>query len=332
MEWKFNKVKVILFETFSSINLSVSCPFTRNSRSKIILVKGKSSEVMVEISEKQIEIFECISRITTISEFMELKDDIRSVLVMKSTGVSSLPKVRVEFLELKKRLTQDQNKIDNNNSLGLKIREGNISEALNISSKLIEDHYSQNFLRVKEIDRLISFTEGELKNNYNLSNLNEIIVTDRYRRADDTLQLVIEDVNESENYGDKFNCPILMTDENDAVLLITDGNAILEKIDKDTVNELSVCPLDIFSFKNSNILDLLINRIDHSISLESYKIIYNNDKDVLSPITRRPTIGCLCLGTNEEYAKATDYVLSKIISNGKRLGNINLWFYGISFI
>jgi hypothetical protein len=78
---------------------------------------------------------------------------------------------------------------------------------------------------------------------------------------------------------------------------------------------------------HSKFLERFIEYIDHPISLTAMREATAYGRPILvSPLTRRPVLGALTLGSHPSYVDATNRTLMQLMAGGKRLGNPDFWF------
>jgi hypothetical protein len=166
---------------------------------------------------------------------------------------------------------------------------------------------------------------GNLGQVYSLSALGSHFQADRVRRADVVANFEISEV-EVAGVGPTFMCPISYEEETDIVLLVAKPRVgLLSGEPRDVVNTIITNPLA--ALRYPGFCRKLIAHIDHPVSLKSMKDAQLAGYPVnTSPMTRAPVIGGFCLAASEDHARATDSVMAHLVSEGKRVGNADLWF------
>jgi hypothetical protein len=85
------------------------------------------------------------------------------------------------------------------------------------------------------------------------------------------------------------------------------------------------CPLN--AIMKKHLISDFVASMDHPLSLTSMReAIARKSPITTSPITRRKIIGAIPLGAAKSHAQAADWTMFKLLSNGKKLGNADLWF------
>lgn len=337
--WKFNNVECHLIEMTRSgnINMSISCPFTRESTSDVRVYKN---EIQVEnnvVSIDDIRVFNDIDTINTLEQFQANSTILERCIVAKTMGLTSVTSLRDSLLAMKKRIIKNiSNTNTKSNSVTYLINalnNCNIDNAI-IAGKAINNEYYSGHEDdwAKQISKFVSMCEGGMRDVFDAN-------IDRIRRQN------VQDVVKSEsapiieeNYGGDFKCPILYENESSVILLVKSGVPILQDLEKFIVNDLIDCPLNIFKYPE--VLDKFKNRLDHPISLESYKEYDHNtsnydnysddsfeeDHNIKSPLSRDNIQGGICLSENPEHIKATAWTLAHMLTGNKLVGNQDLWF------
>jgi hypothetical protein len=77
---------------------------------------------------------------------------------------------------------------------------------------------------------------------------------------------------------------------------------------------------------NPDVLSYIKGMMDNVISIEAYKELIEHGISEQSPLTKEEIIGGICLGSHESHVKFSNSVMRKALTNGKCLGNIDLWF------
>lgn len=135
-----------------------------------------------------------------------------------------------------------------------------------------------------------------------------------------------EDVALGQCRAGYFMCPILYQDETDPIILVTcPRNPTLNGFTKWDTRELIDCPLS--AMIHSRFLQEFLPSIDHPISLAAFReAIACGHPITISPISRKPILGALTLGSHQSHVDATNWTLMQLLSGGKKMGNPDLWF------
>lgn len=174
----------------------------------------------------------------------------------------------------------------------------------------------------RQLNRYISMCEGSLRNNYDINSFSNRIDRNETQEIKDaeTTEII------SEDFGQEFVCPILLENDSSVVILVNKVEPILNNLDKNILNEILNNPLNIFRF--SKVLDDFKNAFDHPISLKAYKELMDisYSSDLISPMTRKNVIGCICLSSNSDHIDASSWTMARILTGNKLPGNKNLWY------
>eukprot|EP00184_Porphyridium_aerugineum_P006370 CAMPEP_0184707214 /NCGR_PEP_ID=MMETSP0313-20130426/37158_1 /TAXON_ID=2792 /ORGANISM="Porphyridium aerugineum, Strain SAG 1380-2" /LENGTH=784 /DNA_ID=CAMNT_0027168789 /DNA_START=184 /DNA_END=2538 /DNA_ORIENTATION=- len=332
-EWPFREVTCHLIG--GSVNMSVTCPFTRVSPHTIYLYEPSKSyeqQLQTRISAEDLAVLDQIKKVNTVDEFMKVADLLERVLIARTMGTGGHGQLRDELLDMKKRLiskiSAEQGKSDAVVDLKAALSQGNVDNAVTAAKKLTTEYYMSMEDDVSggtwssKISRMIAMCEGALRGVFSLSNITAGISADRVRRAG-TATAPAQVAPTESNVG-VFQCPVTMDEEKDVVLLIKAADApILADVDKAIVNDILDCPLNLFKYEE--LVEKFIARLDHLLSLSAYRAA--QDTLTLSPMTRAPLMtGAICFGEAADHAQATTCVLANMFTGGKLTGNADFWY------
>lgn len=119
-----------------------------------------------------------------------------------------------------------------------------------------------------------------------------------------------------------IQCPIMLDDSANMVVMISGMSPLFSEIDKSMQDAIMSN-----TFFATSLVDLIKNRIDHSISLEAHLSLPDQTQ---SPMTRNEICGCLVLGADDVSVRATNHVLGQmILGKSGIIGNPDIWFYVI---
>jgi hypothetical protein len=199
-----------------------------------------------------------------------------------------------------------------------------LKTALSVSQKMVDDYFGNSDLLTwtKKISRLVSMTEGAIQNAFG-----ESAISSKLQRAAQAEEFDAKDADaqtaDQPGEDTSFVCPISLDAEKDVVLLITEGEPLVQDVKKQILDDLLTCPLNIFKY--DELVLKISERLDHPIGLSALKKDLNK---VLqnSPFTRKPILGGLVLGGCLDHVKASNWTLARMITGGKVGGNFELWF------
>jgi len=324
-----------LIQTCSSdkLDATVIAPFIRRYTNAVYLFnKGDNEPTTLATGGKPMEEFiEELRAIKTIATFEQKFDELFSEVVSKLLGMPSDLRVKDELLNLRQRLINEIKQVPEGfdmKRLEKALADKNVPELLKLTSDLFniytEKYPSQEW--PGKIFHLLRMCTGNLSSVFSLSALTSRYNADRVRRADIVQSFEIADVDIIEDGEKSFICPVSYEAENDVVILVRKlDKPLIDGLDNDTLNPLISNPLQ--ALNNEEFLKKMISAIDHPISLRTMREAEASGAPIkVSPFTRAEVIGGLCLGADENHSKVTRYIISKIISGGKRVGNPDLWF------
>lgn len=350
-DWTFSSVRVILVETGGTVNMSVSCPFTRNSPHTVetVTVGYPTPTVVATVTHASIALLRCLDSIDTVADWLVAAPTLEPVVIARTMGTTGDPSLRDRLLELKARIQREEARTKGASStvtdLQTALATGDTESALLLAAALTREYYGEEDEATDwsaQLNRLVSMCEGALRGTFDLSNIGGAIRSDRARRATTAKAVSATDVEPTEPdlsvtatataiataTTPAFVCPITLDPTADVVLLIAeaeDNIPLLAGLDKDTANSLTNCPLYIFRFPD--VLARLKTRLDHPLSLRALKEAEEANFPLReSPLTRRPLTGAICLGPHTDHSDATNWTLAQLTAGGKKLGNPDLWF------
>lgn len=361
-EWKFNSVKIYLIYTGGEVNESVSCVLTRNSQHEIKIYKDiysyKSPET-IEVTVDDIKFTYNLDSINTIDEFLDHKKTLKNVLTSINMGTQGNKDLHSKLVALKNKLIKSESKkfekgdIDNPVSRLVQKFKTSICKKTKLSggnqdnldnSKQLEfsdlDDVWKLYYKIEDtcnedednwentIDKFISWCTGSLFNTFDRNKISN--------RQANALQVPVipsgtVEVLE-EKLGDlKLSCPISMEESSNLILLMKKkDSSIFDDLPTNVRDSLINCPLN--ALRNNEILMYIKSLFDCVISIEAYKDLVDYGISEKSPLTRDEIFGGICLGKDISHVQATNSTLRYVLTGGKSLGNIDLWFAVIYFI
>jgi hypothetical protein len=338
LNWKFNNVYVHLIYTGGIINESVSCAITRSSPHTIKIYQYGSFHLPITtiVSDNDFKYANDIESIDTIDEFLERKKNLENVFVSLNMGTTGNKSLHSKLVNLKNKLTKSESKSfskDANNPVSKLIDSfknnnmsvGDLDNVWKLYYK-IEDS-DENW--TKTIDKFISWSSGSLLSSFDRSKITN-------REALSVKEAIVPSENvailEDELEDLKLTCPITLSDSSNMILLMkkNNGASIFDELETKTRDSLINCPLNALS--NNNIILYIKSLLDCVISIEAYKELVEYGISDKSPLTRDEIFGGLCLGKDESHVKTTNSTLRYVLTDGKSLGNIDLWFAVIYFV
>jgi len=317
----FASVDVHFISTGGQMNLTVSAPFTRNA-DKVKINVG--DEVLATGSTTQaIDLKKYYGKP---EEFMNDAEAILKQVVLQSLGKNNQA-LRNEFLELQKNLLATLAK---NNSAGGEygklrdlLKTGNYDSAITMIKSLVLNADSSVGKKIEAvIQELINQCSGSSNFSFDL------LQPGRLARAMPVKAVATEELPEEENHT-KFECPILLDDGSVPVLCIKQGAPVFEGLEKNYLDSLMTSPL--MMLDNPELVQKLVGRLDHLVSLAAFKELLKQSALVKSPITRDPISSIVSVGNEKTHLKATNFALADLFFGKKLVGQPELWLAVLYF-
>jgi len=343
-DWKFNSVNVYLIYTGGTVNESVSCALTRESTHKIEVYKNRESYSypdIITVNENDLKTVYNVELINTIEEFLNQKETLKNVLISINMGTNGNKVLHSKLVELKNRLVKSESNSFKKND------DDPVSRLIKSFDKhnpsLVElDNVWKMYYKIEDgddrdendwkklIDKFISWCAGSLLKAFDRNKISN-------REASAVSEPVIpsESVNILEEKLEdlKLSCPITLSEyssSNMIILMKRNGSSVFDDLPTNLRDSLINCPLN--ALRNNEILIYIKSLLDCVISIEAYKELVDYGISDKSPLTREEIFGGLCLGKDKSHVQATNSTLRYILTGGKSLGNIDLWFAVIYFI
>lgn len=94
--------------------------------------------------------------------------------------------------------------------------------------------------------------------------------------------------------------------------------------DKYIVDDIAVCPLRLLNYPE--VKAKLKSRLSNFIGVKY------SDKFFKNPFTQKKLMGAIPLGAHHNHVKVGNYTIAKMFSDGKILGNLNMFYAAIWYI
>ena len=339
LNWIFESVSVYLIYTGGSINESVSCALTRNSPHRIELYRDSKSHItknpeVTNISNDDFKAVHNTDSINTVVEFTTQKEVLTKVLASMNIGTSGNKEMHDKLVAMKNRLIKSESKKYLNTEHNPVSKLVDSFQSLDTSIEKLDDVWKLYYNIdddddwKKDIDRFISWCSGSLLTIFDRSNISnrEIKAVEAPVTPTDAAEVLEEKPTDLKLY-----CPIAMTETSNMVILMKKSNvSIFGNLSKDIIDSIINCPLNVL--RHLDILGYIKSLLDCAISIEAYKELVDYGISDKSPLTRDDIFGGLCLGKDKSHAQATNSTLRHVLTAGKSLGNIDLWFSIIYFL
>jgi hypothetical protein len=165
----------------------------------------------------------------------------------------------------------------------------------------------------KKISHLINLC-GDLRGQYSIGQ----IKSNKMATAQNAKEAVIDQTLEIQDLSkNPIECPIIM-DEDVPQILVDECEPLFLGVEKSIVDDISACPLRILNYPEI--------RLKFKGLLSTYTGVKYADKLLKNPFTQNRLLGAIPLGTHKSHVQVGNYTLAKMISGGKILGNLNLYY------
>ena len=336
---KITRIECFLIYTCEKLDATVIAPFLSRYNHIVYLYDDGAVEprLLVQGGKSFQEFVEQLQSIKTIEEFEAQYDTLFSETISKVLGKTNDTAIKDEILKLRTRLVntmKEPPKGFNMEDVAMAYDQRDVPTLLKLCQDL-DVKYHDTYPSPEwpgKIFHLLRMCSGNLSSVFSLSALSSKYNADRVRRADIVQNFEISDVDVIDSDQKTFICPISYEEESDVVILMKKPDStLLEGLDADFTNALINNPLN--AFNSEDFLKKFASMFDVSISLRTMQEAEKAGHPIKqSPLTRAEVIGGLCLGADEGHCKATDYIISKLVSGGRRVGNNDLWFAIIWYI
>lgn len=318
----FASVNVKFVNTGGVMNLSVSTPFTRNSP-KVVIKVGK--DVLAATSTNQIDLAKYYGYPP---KFIADFEDLNKQITLQNLGQTNV-KLRNELLDLQKNL------------LGCVAKMG--SEKEGEAYEKLRGHL-KNQEHASAMDTVVKIIEGVDKNlGKQIEGFIQTLVSkcsgskdfsfaalqpSRIQRAAEVKTIAAEELPE-ENNCNYYMCPILLDDQSIPVLCVSRGDPVFKDLEKGYLESVMSNPLMVLN--DPDLVAKIIQRFDHTLSLSAYKELFDKNRVILSPMTRKPISSIISVGKEKSHYTATNQALADIFFGKVLVGNPELWLAVIYF-
>ena len=324
-------------------NASVCAPFLRIGKSIKTYTGYNTTKTELEVSAEAHKFIDGLDTITEPQEFFDNFDELYKYISAKNMGRTNRD-LRDRLLKLQARLLhsisqkatgRSQNYISNYEKA---LTSSNVDDTLSamrvLNSEYKHDMDSENIGRDVQTKISALIESCEQYGIYSMSTIH-----DRYARASAASAVnfsalpssiaipptveIIQTIHDRE-YTEVFTCPILFTSDEPILLLAEKTDSVLDILSQTQKDAAINFPLTICQIPQAT--EHIADTIDHCIGYHAYYDIERGYMIDKSPYTRRKLSGALTLNTNAKHIAAANYMLYKLFTNGKKIGNPNLWF------
>lgn len=256
-EWEFERVDAHLIG--GSVNMSISCPFTRTSSHSVYLYEPSNqyrNVCVTQVAKEDFELLTSISRISSVEEFQAVASKLETVLVARTMGTNGNMELRDQLLAMKKRINAAiaaaAGKSDAATAYISALAAGAVDEAVEAARQLTAEYFAQldtsdvsGSTWSSKVSRMIAMTEGALRGVFSMNNITAGIQSDRIRRAAAAVAPSAAPEAVVAAGLPEFVCPITLDAERDVVLLVKAGEPLLAGEEKYVADDLLDCPLNL---------------------------------------------------------------------------------------
>ncbi len=113
-------------------------------------------------------------------------------------------------------------------------------------------------------------------------------------------------------------------DEDVPQILVDECEPLFVGVEKNIVDDISACPLRILNYPEV--------KAKLKARLSNYMGVKYADKFMKNPFTQNKLLGAIPLGCHKSHVTVGNYTIAKMISDGKILGNLNMFYAAIWYI
>ena len=166
---------------------------------------------------------------------------------------------------------------------------------------------------------------GDLRGKYDLNQ----IKSNKMATAQEATQgEIVKEVEVMDLSKNPIECPILY-EEDVPQILIDECDPLLVGVEKNIVDDINACPLRILNYPD--LKAKLKSRLSNYVGVMGIKAKF--DRNLLkNPFTQNRLLGSIPLGTHKSHVTVGNHTIAKLISGGKILGNLNLYYAVIWYL
>lgn len=331
--YKFDKTICYIISTgYGNVDMSVTCPFTRNCDNKVFKKEQNSPlETIVQYTPEDYKILDDLDAIT-LENFDAKYDLIEGLIIALNMGKEGNIPLKNQLVVMKNRLVKEFSKLktEDQKDISLVTRkhlqnndfESAIQEMKTMCTAYFSDSTSSDL--EKKVSHLINLC-GDLRGKYNINQIksNKMAIAKDVREAQIDKEVEVTDLSKN-----LIECPIL-NEEDVPQILIDECEPLLLGVEKNIVDDIAACPLRILNYPE--IRQKLKSRLSNYVGVMGIKAHF--DKDLLkNPFTQNRLLGSIPLGTHKSHVDVGNYTIARLISGGKILGNLNLYYAVIWYL
>lgn len=303
--------------------MSVTCPFTRYCESKVFTKKrDEPMQTLVQHTPEDFKILDTLEEITL--ETLEEKYDlIESLIIALNMGKDGNIPLKNQIVMMKNRLVKEISKkmnggIDYSEQIRHHLEEKDFNSAIEVARSMCTAYFGDSMTLdiEKKISHLINLC-GDLRGKYSINEIksNKMATAKDAIEAKADLQVEVEDLSKN-----PIECPIIL-DEDVPQIMIDECEPLLMNVEKAIVDDIAACPLRILNYPDLKLK--LKARLSNFIGVKV------GDKLMKNPFTQNRLLGAIPLGTHKSHVKMGNYTIAKLMTGGKILGNLNMYYAAI---
>ena len=171
----------------------------------------------------------------------------------------------------------------------------------------------------KKVSHLINLC-GDLRGKYDIGQIKSNKMAIAQDAKEGKIDQTIEATDISKNL---IECPIIL-DEDVPQILVDECEPVFVGVEKNIVDDISSCPLRLLNYPDV--------KAKVKARLSNYMGVKYADKFMKNPFTQGKLLGAIPLGSHSSHVKVGNYTIAKMFSDGKILGNLNMFYAAIWYI
>lgn len=318
-KFKIKKSICYVIGSYNEPNLSVTCPFTRYSESKVFSRKGAEAiKSVMQYTAADYEILTDLENIT-LENFESKYETIEKLIIAQNMGRDSNLPLKNQLVTMKTKLVKElSKKLGKQGDYSSKVRDllksNNIEGALEMVANMATRYFEESGTGEleKKIAYLISLC-GDMRGQYSLGEI-------KSNKMATAQNAVAGEIDKDQELADlsknPIECPIIM-DEDVPQILIDECQPFLLGVEKAIVDDINACPLRILNYPAL--------KAKFKARLSNFTGVKYCDKLKKNPFTQNRLLGAIPLGTHKSHITVGNHTIAKMVSDGKVMGNLNMY-------
>lgn len=245
---------------------------------------------------------------------------IEQLIIAINMGREGNPELKNQLVAMKTRLVKElSKKLGKKMSYSEKIREmlreQRVQDALGMVENMAKSYFEESGTGELEqkINYLISLC-GDLRGQYSVGEIKSNKMATAVKAVEGKIDQTVELEDLSKN---PIECPIIM-DEDVPQILIDECEPFLLGVEKGIVDDINACPLRILNYP-----DL---KAKFKARISTFTGVKYSDKMRKNPFTQNRLLGAIPLGTHRSHMTVGNHTIAKLVSGGKVMGNLNMYY------